>query len=669
MALAAYSNSFQAGLALDSGALVDDVRVHEVSRANLAAIFQEGYYRLSQKSSAGLYRPLVTFSFLFNYSVLGNRKEVLGYHAVNFAFHAANALLLWLLALTIFRSRLAAFFVAAIFALHPVATETVTNISGRADAMAATAVLAGLLLYARGAEASGLRSALVNTGLFLSALAGMLSKENAVVLLALIFLYDLSFHPGRLRKFAAVGGRYLAAAAGVITAALAHRLVLSGLRAPEFAFVDNPILDAGFLTGRLTALGVIVKFWKLLLWPRTLSCDYSYDQIPLASLSAGLSSLAAVLLVLAVVFLSYRWSRAAFFFGMWFFVAVLPTSNLLLVIGSIMAERFAYLPLAGFSGFVVAAVWALESSLASAAPRLRYAPALALGLIACSLGVRTWLRNLDWHSDFTIWSAAAEASPRSFKPHHILAGTLLKSGEPENIASAAQEEERAIAILRKLPPERNASLPYVILGILRQKEGDLLAREEPQKAQAAWQAGVQILHEAESVDRAFNQVRRRRDMERGLPDGQIPDIGNVLLYETLSHLQQRIGRLEDALATAKYAIRLVPEDENLHADIAGLMRTLGRHEDAELWAAESLLLKIRPDELARFQEYYQQLHPNDCPAVSGAPTETLNLGCRTVSGIVCRAHHDLLRQFKDARFPDAALRYQKTSLAASTCPD
>ena len=88
---------------------------------------------------------------------------------VNLALHLLNVLLLWWLAWTITRRELAAFFIAAIFAVHPIATDAVTNVGGRPDLMAAAAMLGGLVLYARGGETAGLRWRIVTEPLTVGA--------------------------------------------------------------------------------------------------------------------------------------------------------------------------------------------------------------------------------------------------------------------------------------------------------------------------------------------------------------------------------------------------------------------------------------------------------------------------------------------------------------------
>ena len=157
IALLAYADSFGLGLAQDSRVIVaQDARIREDSARNLALILQKDYWWPAPGDR--LYRPVTTASLLFNYAVLGNGGNAAGYHWVNFLLHAANVLLAYELALLLFRRAGPAFFAAALWATHPVCTESVANIVGRADLLAGMAVLGGLLYYVRfTAYASGRR--------------------------------------------------------------------------------------------------------------------------------------------------------------------------------------------------------------------------------------------------------------------------------------------------------------------------------------------------------------------------------------------------------------------------------------------------------------------------------------------------------------------------------
>src|SRR5262245_46303402 len=109
LVLVTYSNSFSGGFEGDSGPIVtQDPRVQQASRANLGLVFSQQYWYPTADS--GVYRPLVTLSWMFNYVLLGNQDRASGYHAINLTLHMANVLLAWLLALAVWKEPMPAFF-------------------------------------------------------------------------------------------------------------------------------------------------------------------------------------------------------------------------------------------------------------------------------------------------------------------------------------------------------------------------------------------------------------------------------------------------------------------------------------------------------------------------------------------------------------------------------
>ena len=144
----AYSNSFHGAPVFDSASVIGlDPRIRQATSENIEAILIGRYWYVHP--TAGLYRPLTTFSYLLNYAILGNGPRPAGYHAVNLALHEVNVALVYALGVLIFGETAPALALAAIWGLHPLLTESVTNIVGRADLLAAFGVLAGLLCYAR----------------------------------------------------------------------------------------------------------------------------------------------------------------------------------------------------------------------------------------------------------------------------------------------------------------------------------------------------------------------------------------------------------------------------------------------------------------------------------------------------------------------------------------
>ena len=280
---------------------------------------------------------------------------------MNLALHAVNVSLVYLLGMLILGASLPALALAALWGVHPLLTESVTNVVGRADLLAAFGVLAGLLCYVKSASATGRRKLLWLAAMVVAQTVGIFSKENAAILPGIMLLYDLTW-----RKRAAWRGRALAYAALLLPLAAFFWLRAAFPMHILARFGDNPLISAGFWTARLTAVKVIGKYLWLFLWPARLSADYSYNAVPLFGWqpadwedAKALIALALCLGATVLAVLWYRTRKPLFFFIVFFFAALAPASNLAILIGSIMAERFLYLPSIGLAGCVVAAACAL----------------------------------------------------------------------------------------------------------------------------------------------------------------------------------------------------------------------------------------------------------------------------------------------------------------------
>ncbi len=419
--LTAYSNSFQNALVFDNAPVIgQDPRIRQATTQNISSILRGGYRY--DKPAAGLYRPLTTLSYLLNYAVLGGGARPLGYHWINLALHALNAALVYTLGTILFGETAPALALAAIWGVHPVLTESVTNIVGRADLLASAAILAGLLCHIRAASSAGGRKAAWLIGVGAAQTIGLFSKESAVVLPGMMLAYDLIWldawfdsAPWR-RRAASYGALLLPFAAFVYLRNQAHLQL-------NIPFADNPLVSAGFWTARLTAVEVIGKYLLLFLWPAELSADYSYRAVTLFGQPLTLEALLALSVcataVLLLVWFARRAQKPIVFLLLFFFLALLPTSNLIVPIGSIMAERFLYLPSIGLAGCAVAALWRVSRSPQAARARL-----IALALVCVALGARTYARNLDWKDELSLWTSAAEAVPGSAKAHYNLGKAL-----------------------------------------------------------------------------------------------------------------------------------------------------------------------------------------------------------------------------------------------------
>lgn len=381
---------------LRGGFVFDD---HELIVANPMATpgMHAWDWFLRPSTSASLYRPVTMLTYALDGALGGTAG---GFHVTNVLLHVAASLAALAVALRLLPRRRDALVAGLLFAVHPVHTEAVANLAGRAELLAALFALAAV--YAVVAATERPRWCAVA---FVATLLGAFSKESAVTipLLATIALgwTGVRRHP---RRIALAAASVLAPCALYVGAR--HAVVGSlGLRVPP-PFVDNPLAYVAAPERIATALVVLVDYLGVLALPIRLSADDTFDQVPVVTSAVDVRLLAAVAVLVLAGVVAFRARRKApgAWHGFVFFLAALAiTSNVLLPIGTIEAERLVYLPA---FGFCIAA--AALAGVASDRVGVR-----TIAVVVLALGVRTWIRNADWRDDYDLFTATALTSPNS----------------------------------------------------------------------------------------------------------------------------------------------------------------------------------------------------------------------------------------------------------------
>jgi len=584
--LVAYWNSFRAGLILDNTPIIlNDPRLRVAAWQNVIDVFTHDYWWPTGES--GLFRPLTTLSFWVNHAVFSGGVQPAGYHAVNLLLHWLNALVAFLLVRGITGRRWAALAAAAVFASHPLTVESVTNVVGRADLLASLSIVGGLCLYRRFLAAYGGRRMLWLAALGLSFLGGVLSKESAAVLPALMALHDALFPPAEganrratFRNSAARAWPAYACVAGAALAVAWGRWVLFHDAAFPTPFGgDNPIVNAPVMTGVMTSVKVAGYSLALVAWPARLSCDYSFAAITLfgwtwfsgQDLHAWLA-LAAILLLFAAAVVSRRRNPAITFFLGFAAITFLPTSNLLIPIGATMAERFMYVPLIGLAAAAAlalgAALGGVTATRFAVKPRGRVIAATAVAVVAVSaLSARTLARNEDWTSNRTLWASAANVVPESYKVYKALALDAMES-DPSGgrVDEAISLASRGMAIIERanLPLAQQPAGLYAEAGSYQLRKAQGLAAHAPGAGQPGFAQAIVLLRRAESIDREMNRLEREKQLAAGRPAEQIHDVGSAFIYKMLATAYLGATDPLSAAGAAESLQRISPDQFDAH---------------------------------------------------------------------------------------------------------
>jgi tetratricopeptide (TPR) repeat protein len=470
-----------------------------------------------------LYRPLTTWTIAANYAanrLVGQQgASPAGYHLVNALLHAVVGVIVYLFARQIGMAGWTALAAGLLFAAHPLHTEAVAAVVGRADLLAVALGLAFLLFHDRRRPARA-------TAAFALAL---FAKESALAFLPLAVWLDLWLRRAEVRRRA----RSYAAYAGMALAWLVIRHLVVGNTPLVIMHLDNPIARASALERGLTAVAVQGMYLRRLLLPIGLSSDYSFAQIPVVRGPLDLRLLGAVGGLGAAAWLAWRLrSRmpVATFAVVGYAILFLPVSNLPFPIGTIMGERLAYAPSVLFCLLLgLGAEW-VRGRLG------RTGAMVMLGSILAAWAVLGIARNTTWANPEIFHRTQVRTAPLSAKARFNMARIEEELGR---LDAARVSYGRAIAI------EPTYVEAWNNLGVMRREGGDL---------DGAAQAFEQALRILPSVPRAcFNlgQVRYQR------------------------------GDLVGAASSFESAIRLKPDYVQAISNLAGIRLEQGDSAAAE----------------------------------------------------------------------------------------
>lgn len=427
------------------------------------------------------FRPVVNISYALDRRLWG--YQPFGYHLTSVTLHAAVAVLLFVLLLRALRDgreasgpadvtrrrreSWAGFAGAALFAVHPIQSETAGYVSSRSEILCGLFLLSTLLL-ARAAKAQGSTVASARArvaaavGAALCAMLALLSKEVAASLPLLLLGYDwLLLHSARpaARRWALA----VVVPLGVITAlTMVYRV--HSLAGADAAVAPAPLLNL------LTQSIVIWRYLGLMLWPSGQSIMHSAHTVTTLADPLGLAAAAGLVGLAGVAFIFRRRLPLLAMGILWWFACIAPSSSII-ALRETMAEHRVYVASAGIAMIVTAlAERLLERGTTVERVPVWFKVGLPVVLAICVL--LTIERNRVWQSPVAVWREAIAATPGAWQPHYAL-GDVLR--EASQCAAAVPEYEAALVLD---PDNRDALTNYgICLGQLnRLTEADAALR-------------------------------------------------------------------------------------------------------------------------------------------------------------------------------------------------
>jgi tetratricopeptide (TPR) repeat protein len=472
LGLFAYINSFENQFIWDDeDAVVNNAYVKDFKY--LPNIFKENSIQGAKKGS-NFYRPLWNISFLLDYKIWGLNPT--GYHLTNTILHIINALLLAYLL-----SGLSCWSIGALagilFVVHPVHTEVVTYISGRADSLAALFILTSSILFLKSliSQEAKIRNCLYMLSIF-SFIAGLLSKESSIVFPTILISLVLFFGKGesgvQIKKRAKKKDGDSLGRLKYTLPFISIAVIYAILRFTILDFSETvgqnlppPFFYIPFHVRLFTFLKALLIYFGLLLLPlhlqmeRTLKLAYSLFE------PMSLAAMTITILFLLLAIKSYPRHRIISFSILWFYLTLLPNSNLY-PINALIYEHWLYLPSMGFFTLLSWSIYRMYRI-----PNKKALKAV-LGffyLIAITFYfLRTIERNRDWRDPITFYESALKHSPDSARMHNNLGMAYDDKGM---LDLAIQEYQKAIEINDSYPQTHyNLAGAYMKKGWIKQAE-------------------------------------------------------------------------------------------------------------------------------------------------------------------------------------------------------
>ncbi|XP_020791909.1 protein O-mannosyl-transferase TMTC4 isoform X2 [Boleophthalmus pectinirostris] len=656
VALLCFINSYDGEFVFDdSEAIVNNKDLRPTTP--LSNLWKNDFWgsNLSSNSSHKSYRPLTVLTFRLNYLLVGGLHPV-GFHVLNILLHAVISTLM----IDIFailtgglsydeRGRIqnlapkTSLLAALFFAAHPVHTESVAGIVGRADLLCALFFQLSFLSYCRafnkGSDRDDRFSVQWVVASLLLCAAAMLCKEQGITVLGVnaafdvllicnVNVYELSqrlllrkktfnisdfFHMGLPRRLAlmVLGGLLM----------LYARWKIMGTGPPAFTEVDNPASFAENIFFRVVNYNYYycLNAW-LLVCPWWLCFDWSMGCVPLIKSAADWRMSWLVLLWCFLVGLinqalcsqDIQKRRTVTLALVLLVVPFLPASNIFFRVGFVVAERVLYLSSAGYCLLVAYSVGQCCSRWT------KYRKLLCVSMVAllCVYVVRCALRSHQWRSEKTLFTSALSVCPLNAKVHYNVGKNLADRGNTTAAIVYYREAVRlhptyvhAMNNLGNILKERNALV----------EAEDLLSKAvsiQPDFA-AAWmnlgivQNSLQKFEEAErsywnairfrkkypdcyyNLGRLYADQNRHVDALNAWRNATMLKPDHSLAWNNMVILLDNTGNLGQAEAIGREALRIVPNDHTIMFSLANVLGKLQKYKESEGFFLSAL--KINPN--------------------------------------------------------------------------
>lgn len=450
-----------------------------------------------------MYRPVACLTYALNWYF--GKDSVTGYHAVNIIIHILSAFFLYLTILNLFNSpklkdkfneseHFIALLAAVLWAINPIQTQAVTYIVQRMASLAAMFYILGIYFYIKVRVVDSLKNRIFFIiGCVFSFIFAMGSKENAamlplsLILVEIIFFQELSL-PETRKKFIFIFA--------VISLSVIFIGTMLFMKGDMFSFLKGYANRPFSFTERLmTEPRVVIYYLSQIFYPIQNRLSIEHDVTlstslikPWTTLPAGLT----VLLIIGAGFFLIKKRPIISFAILFFFLNHIIESSIIPL--ELIFEHRNYMP-SFFLFFPVSAGIKCLVDYYRKENFSIYIIIVSFGtLLLIALGTGTYIRNVVWANELSLWEDAMRKAPNSSRPLTNLAWEMSYGKDAK-----VRNYDLALALYRKsLSLQKSRELINPV--ILNNMAGIYLRMGEFQKA-------IELMKKALDINPDYNRGR------------------------------------------------------------------------------------------------------------------------------------------------------------------
>jgi tetratricopeptide (TPR) repeat protein len=525
----------------------------------------DGLWRIWFTFDAPQYYPLTFTSYWAEYQLWGPWPT--GYFVSNLLLHAANSLLVFLVARTLGAGQRTAWLVGALFAVHPIQVSSVAWLAQRKNTLCGTFFFLTMLLYLRYCRGGGTAHYVAS---LLTFVAALLSKTAAVTLPVSLVLAE----------WLVLKRRGWAPARRVLPMLL---LALGlGIVTVVFERAVSPAV-VGVAPRPLAASAAVWAYVGKVLWPATLLALYPQWHVSATAIAWWLPTIGLMAAIVGA-WQARQWLGALPVWGLaHFLVTLLPTLGLVpfgYLLSAPIGDHFVYLAL---PGLLLALLGLVERLVGRWRNRAAWTPAVGAisAAILLTLGAKTWQQVQIWHDGVRLWSHTLAHNPDCSLAHNNLGVALAGRGRVDEALSSYRESARLNP--KFWTARTNIGIALCTLGRLDEAVAEFrgMVEDAPRDAVAHFNLANTLVRKGQREE-AFTEYAQAVRLNPTFSDAYAS--WGVALVEAGS-TQEAINRLRTALS-------LDPEDALAHFNLGIVLAGQGRYEDAAAHYREAL--RIQP---------------------------------------------------------------------------